>query len=194
MLPLYVFYILCCSIVEARELEKRIPFNRFYETEQPALCAHAKKDGPPSRPPPLHPPPSPTAFYLDRHFSPSSFCLHFFAFVKTAHHPLPLCLCPQFILKLIQAVLLLHSAFLSCSLHFKKSVLRWLFLFLGETFFSLFQWVWRLRGWARPSQSILGRAFSCRPSRRSQRPVSLRVRCGWWTLLHPIFNSNSLCF
>lgn len=59
MLPLHIFRMLCSSLVLARDSGKRILFNRFYETEQPASCAHAKQDGPP----PPHPPP-PQFFYL----------------------------------------------------------------------------------------------------------------------------------
>lgn len=55
MLLLLVFCTLCGSLSQARDLEKRILFNRFYETVEPASCAHAKQDGPHPPPPPLLP-------------------------------------------------------------------------------------------------------------------------------------------
>lgn len=88
MLPLNIFRMLCSSLVQARDSGKRILFNRFYETEQPASCAHAKQDGP--LPPPTLPPP-PQLFICSLAFFPQLIlsCLHLSAFVKTAHRPLP---------------------------------------------------------------------------------------------------------
>ena len=183
ILPLHIFHMQCSSLVEARDSGKRILFNRLYETEQPASCAHTKQDGPlpspppPPPPPPPHPfPPPPQLFICSQTFSPSSFYLSSsLCFCKN-------CTSSSTFMSLLSIHSLIDSGCPSPALHIcqlsssKKTTNKpVLTRFLCKPL-PLFQWVWKLRGRARPSQSILGWAFSCRPSTGSQRPVSLWVR------------------
>lgn len=149
MLLLDIFCMLCGSLFQARDLEKHIRFNRFYETEQPASCAHAKQqEG--RLPPPLLPPP-PQLFICSLTFIPQliTLCLHLCAFVKTVHLLLlPLCFCSQFISNLIKAVLLYSTTWTNFCL--KKQNKTLLTSFLCKPF-SFFHWVWKLWGRNRPS-------------------------------------------
>ena len=163
-------------------LRETHPFQQtLWDWTASLLCTHQTRwpssSPPPPPPPPPHPfPPPPQLFICSQTFSPSSFYLSSsLCFCKN-------CTSSSTFMSLLSIHSLIDSGCPSPALHIcqlsssKKTTNKpVLTRFLCKPL-PLFQWVWKLRGRARPSQSILGWAFSCRPSTGSQRPVSLWVR------------------